>query len=132
MQPDEVLFIRVHDSANDGRARLSFHTSFDNPLTPGRRRGKASRCGRWCSSRRRREPGDIVNLPPRLIAEARGPTTGAGTRGIVLAAPLATAGSTPAVFLDLLTGMPIIDIGGFAFDRTATAVDRCVAPWKRC
>jgi len=24
MQPDEVLFIRVHDSANDGRARLSF------------------------------------------------------------------------------------------------------------
>jgi Amidohydrolase len=34
MQPDEALF-RVHDSANDGRARLSFHTSFDNPLTPG-------------------------------------------------------------------------------------------------
>jgi hypothetical protein len=34
-QTDEVLFIRVHDSANDGRARLSFHTSFDNPLTPG-------------------------------------------------------------------------------------------------
>ena len=35
MQTDEVLFIRVHDSANDGRARLSFHTSFENPLTPG-------------------------------------------------------------------------------------------------
>jgi hypothetical protein len=35
MQPDEVLLIRVHDSANDGRARLSFHTSFDNPLSPG-------------------------------------------------------------------------------------------------
>jgi hypothetical protein len=34
MQPDEALF-RVHDSANDGRARLSFHTSSDNPLTPG-------------------------------------------------------------------------------------------------
>jgi hypothetical protein len=34
-QPDEVVFIRVHDSANDGRARLSFHTSFENPLTPG-------------------------------------------------------------------------------------------------
>lgn len=33
-QTDEVLLIRVHDSANDGRARLSFHTSFDNPLTP--------------------------------------------------------------------------------------------------
>lgn len=35
MQTDEVLLIRVHDSANDGRARLSFHTSFDNPLAPG-------------------------------------------------------------------------------------------------
>jgi hypothetical protein len=35
MQTDEVLFIRVHDSANDGRARLSFHTSFDNPLALG-------------------------------------------------------------------------------------------------
>jgi hypothetical protein len=35
MQTDEVLLIRVHDSANDGRARLSFHTSFENPLTPG-------------------------------------------------------------------------------------------------
>jgi hypothetical protein len=35
MQPDEVLLIRVHDSADDGRARLSFHTSFDNPVAPG-------------------------------------------------------------------------------------------------
>ena len=35
MQPDEVVLIRVHDSANDGRARLSFHTSFENPLAPG-------------------------------------------------------------------------------------------------
>ena len=34
-QTDEVLFIRVHDSADDGWARLSFHTSFENPLTPG-------------------------------------------------------------------------------------------------
>jgi hypothetical protein len=34
MQPDEALLIRVHDSADDGRARLSFHTSFDNPLAP--------------------------------------------------------------------------------------------------
>jgi hypothetical protein len=32
MQPDEVVLIRVHDSADDGRARLSFHTAFDNPL----------------------------------------------------------------------------------------------------
>jgi hypothetical protein len=35
MQADEVVLIRVHDSANDGRARLSFHTSFDNPLASG-------------------------------------------------------------------------------------------------
>jgi hypothetical protein len=35
MQTDEVALIRVHDSANDGRARLSFHTSFDNPLAAG-------------------------------------------------------------------------------------------------
>jgi len=35
MQPDEVALIRVHDSADDGRARLSFHTSFDNPLATG-------------------------------------------------------------------------------------------------
>jgi hypothetical protein len=34
MQPDEVLLIRVHDSANDGGARLSFHTSCDNPAAP--------------------------------------------------------------------------------------------------
>ena len=34
MQPNEVVLIRVHDSANDGRARLSFHTAFENPLAP--------------------------------------------------------------------------------------------------
>ena len=34
-QTDEVLLIRVHDSKNDGRARLSFHTSFENPAAPG-------------------------------------------------------------------------------------------------
>jgi hypothetical protein len=34
MRPDEALLIRIHDSANDGRARLSFHTSFENPLAP--------------------------------------------------------------------------------------------------
>ena len=28
----EALLIRNHESANDGLARLSFHTSFDNPL----------------------------------------------------------------------------------------------------
>jgi hypothetical protein len=35
MQTDEVALIRVHDSASDGRARLSFHTSFENRLAPG-------------------------------------------------------------------------------------------------
>lgn len=35
MQTDEALLIRIHDSAKDGRARLSFHTSFENPLSPG-------------------------------------------------------------------------------------------------
>jgi hypothetical protein len=35
MQPDEVVLIRVHDNAADGRARLSFHTAFDNPLATG-------------------------------------------------------------------------------------------------
>ncbi len=34
-QRDEVLLIRVHDSKDDGRARLSFHTSFENPLAEG-------------------------------------------------------------------------------------------------
>jgi hypothetical protein len=33
-QPQEALLIRIHDSADDGRARLSFHTSFENPLAP--------------------------------------------------------------------------------------------------
>jgi hypothetical protein len=35
MQTDEALLIRIHDSAKDGRSRLSFHTSFENPLTAG-------------------------------------------------------------------------------------------------
>jgi hypothetical protein len=34
-QTDEALLIRVHDSSDDGRARLSFHTSFENPLAEG-------------------------------------------------------------------------------------------------
>jgi hypothetical protein len=34
MQTDKALLIRIHDSARDGRARLSFHTSFENPLAP--------------------------------------------------------------------------------------------------
>jgi len=35
MQVDAVVLIRVHHSSQDGRARPSFHTSFDNPLAPG-------------------------------------------------------------------------------------------------
>ena len=34
MQPDEVILIKGHDSLTDGRARLSFHTAFRDPLTP--------------------------------------------------------------------------------------------------
>ena len=34
MRPDEVLLIKCHDSANDGRARLSFHSAFADPTTP--------------------------------------------------------------------------------------------------
>ena len=34
MRTDEALLIRIYDSATDGRARLSFHTSFENRLSP--------------------------------------------------------------------------------------------------
>jgi hypothetical protein len=34
MRPDEVLLIKCHDSATDGRARLSFHSAFADPTTP--------------------------------------------------------------------------------------------------
>jgi hypothetical protein len=34
MQPDEALLIKCHDSATDGRARLSFHTAFKDPTVP--------------------------------------------------------------------------------------------------
>jgi hypothetical protein len=32
--PDEALLIKCFDSATDGRARLSFHTAFDDPSSP--------------------------------------------------------------------------------------------------
>lgn len=35
MRTDEVALIRIHDSAADGRARLSFHTSFENRQAQG-------------------------------------------------------------------------------------------------
>lgn len=34
MRTDEVVLIKGYDSATDGRARLSFHSAFDNPLAP--------------------------------------------------------------------------------------------------
>ena len=34
MQQDEALLIKCHDSATDGRARLSFHTAFKDPTVP--------------------------------------------------------------------------------------------------
>jgi hypothetical protein len=34
MRRDEALVFKVYDSANDGRARLTPHTSFDDPTTP--------------------------------------------------------------------------------------------------
>jgi hypothetical protein len=34
MQPDEALLIKTYDSATDGRARFTLHTSFDDPAAP--------------------------------------------------------------------------------------------------
>ena len=34
MQPDEALLIKTYDSATDGRARFTIHTSFDDPTAP--------------------------------------------------------------------------------------------------
>ena len=34
MTQDEVILIKGHDSARDGRGRLSPHTAFDDPTTP--------------------------------------------------------------------------------------------------
>ena len=34
MTPDEVVLIKCHDTARDGRARLSFHSAFRDPTAP--------------------------------------------------------------------------------------------------
>ena len=34
MTPDEVVLIKCHDTARDGRARLSFHSAFTDPTAP--------------------------------------------------------------------------------------------------
>lgn len=34
MTPDEVVLIKCHDTARDGRACLSFHSAFNDPTAP--------------------------------------------------------------------------------------------------
>jgi hypothetical protein len=34
MQPDEAILLKCYDSAEDGRARFTAHTGFDDPMTP--------------------------------------------------------------------------------------------------
>jgi hypothetical protein len=34
MTPEEAIVFKVYDSAKDGRARFTPHTSFDDPTTP--------------------------------------------------------------------------------------------------
>ena len=34
MKQDEAVIFKVYDSAKDGRARFTAHTSFDDPTTP--------------------------------------------------------------------------------------------------
>jgi hypothetical protein len=34
MQPDEALLLKCYDSADDGRARFTAHTAFDDPTSP--------------------------------------------------------------------------------------------------
>ncbi|MHA7151798.1 CmcJ/NvfI family oxidoreductase, partial [Burkholderia pseudomallei] len=34
LRADEVLLLKIYDSLDDGRARLSAHTAFDDPTTP--------------------------------------------------------------------------------------------------
>ena len=34
MQPDEALLLKCYDSAEDGRARFTAHTAFDDPMSP--------------------------------------------------------------------------------------------------
>jgi hypothetical protein len=34
MQPEEAILLKCYDSAEDGRARFTAHTGFDDPTTP--------------------------------------------------------------------------------------------------
>ena len=50
MDKDEALLIKCFDSLNDGRARVTAHSAFDDPSTPANPRPRrASRCERWRS-----------------------------------------------------------------------------------
>lgn len=42
MQPDEALLIKTFDSAEDGRARFSVHTAFEDPNAPANARPRES------------------------------------------------------------------------------------------
>ena len=55
-QPDEVLLIQDHDSADDGPAKLSFSTSFEIRCNVKRVNAGKRRSNVWCISRRTPEP----------------------------------------------------------------------------
>lgn len=42
MRPDEALFIKCYDSAEDGRARFTAHGAFDDPTSPANARPRQS------------------------------------------------------------------------------------------
>jgi hypothetical protein len=42
IEPDEALLIQCFDSLNDGRARLTTHSAFDDPTTPSNARPRES------------------------------------------------------------------------------------------
>jgi len=42
MTPEEVLLIKIFDSAGDGIARLTAHTAFDDPSSPHDARARRS------------------------------------------------------------------------------------------
>jgi hypothetical protein len=91
-QPDEVVLIRVHDSATDGRARLSFHTSFENPLAPAD-----------APPRESIEVRTLVFFPPNARPWTRGPS----------------GRQLPIVFLDAPSAAPR-SVGGQPGNRSAT------------
>ena len=48
MERNEAILLKCYDSIDDGRARFTAHTSFEDPSTRLTwRRARASRCVRW-------------------------------------------------------------------------------------